>query len=120
MARTERYAVQTVIEAIHRGHTALGAAQILGCHHTTVVDYAKRHSTVAHALRMERRALRDLGELSLRGAIMRGEGWAVMGVFKLFDEEGNGIPQNSGPSGKEGDPLHIVTRKVIEGPEDVR
>jgi len=94
MARTEQYDVETVINAIHRGHTAMGAGAILGCHANTVVNYAKKYKTVANALRMERRAMRDLGELSLRGAISRGEGWAVMGVFKLFDEDGNAIPQN--------------------------
>lgn len=94
MARAEQYDVETVIQAIHRGHTAMGAAAILGCHANTVVNYAKKYKTVANALRMERRAMRDLAELSLRQRIVLGEGWAVMGVFKLFDEDGNAIPQN--------------------------
>lgn len=94
MARTEQFTTEEVINAIRQAHTAIGAAHLLGCWPETVRAYAKRHPTVARALQQERIGLRDLGEMSLRGAITRGEGWAVMGVFKLFDEDGNAIPQN--------------------------
>lgn len=107
MARTERYAIEEVINAIRKGHTALGAAHILGCTPKAVRNYAKKFPKVADALRQERISLRDLGEMSLRGAIARGEGWAVMGIFKTIDEDGNFIPPNRQEiTGADGKPLN--------------
>ena len=96
MARTERYTVQQVIAAIEQGHTAYMAGKLLKppCSGEAIRGYANRHPTIAIALRAQRKDMRDLSENSLRGAITRGEGWAVMGVFKLFDEDGNSIAQN--------------------------
>lgn len=94
MARTERYTTEEITNAIRKGHTALGAAHILGCDPSTVRDYARKYPTIRRALQQERISMRDLGEMSMRAAIGRGEGWAVMGVFRTIDEDGNFIPPN--------------------------
>jgi len=115
MARTEQFTVEEVIAAIRQAHTALGAAHILGCWPETGRAYAKRHPTVARAIAQERIGLRDLSEMSLRGAIMRGEGWAVMGTFKTIDEDGGYIPQNQiavQHTGEGGGPITLVVEYV--------
>ncbi len=115
MTREQVFTTEEVIAAIRTGHTALGAAHILSCDPSTVRNYAKRYPTVARALKQERISMRDLGEMSMRGAIARGEGWAVMGVFKTFDENGEFIPPNQvnlEHSGKDGRP--IIIRVVYE------
>lgn len=87
MARTERYTADQVIEALNRGYTALGAAQLLGCDAQTIRNYAAKYPTVDKALRAKRREMVDLAEMGLRGAILRGEGWAIMGVLKTLGRE---------------------------------
>ena len=94
MARTEQYTVDQVIRAIENGHTAQGAGKLLGCTGEAIRGYAKRYKSIDRALRAERKNLRDAAQNSMLAAVYRGEGWAVMGVFKTFDEDGEFIPPN--------------------------
>lgn len=87
MARTERYTADEIISAINRGYTALGAAQILCCDAQTIRNYAAKYPTVDKALRAKRREMVDLAEMGLRGAILRGEGWAIMSVLKTLGRD---------------------------------
>ena len=56
MARPEKFTPEQVIEAIRKGHTAAGAARVLGCESETIRAYAKRYATVHKALYGARRA----------------------------------------------------------------
>ena len=53
------------------------AAKMLGCSHTTIYNYAKRHPTVQRAIDANRGEVVDVAELKLYEAIQAGEHWAV-------------------------------------------
>ncbi len=107
MARTERYTSEEVINAIRKGHTALGAAHILGCAPVTVRDYARKYPTIARALQQERRDLVDLSEMSLRGAILRAEGWAVSMTLKTLGKD-DGYTERNEITGANGRDLRLM------------
>lgn len=111
MARTERYTADQVIEALNRGYTALGAAQLLGCDAQTIRNYAAKYPTVDRALRAKRREMVDLAEMGLRGAILRGEGWAIMGVLKTLGKD-EGYSERHEVTGKDGNGLRIAIEYV--------
>ena len=73
-----RYSVEQVIQAVHdtKGLVSLTAKR-LGCVQQTVRNYISRYATVKQALRDEREAMLDVGELSLFNAVQNGEAWAV-------------------------------------------
>lgn len=87
MPKPPRYTVKAVIDAINRGYTPTGAATILGCHADTVRNYADRYPTVRAALKAKRKELVDLGEIGLRAAIVRGEGWAIAFALKTLGKD---------------------------------
>lgn len=113
MARTERYTAQEVIDAIEKGYTCLGAAQLLQCNAETVRNYAKRYPSVHTALHAKRRELVDLAEMSLRRAIVNGEGWAVAMTLKTLGKDDGYVERTqnevSGPGGD------AVTIRVVYG-----
>ena len=111
MARTEQYAPETVIDAIQRGHTAVGAARLLGCSTTTVRNYAAKYKTVANALKAQRRDLVDLAEMSLRAAIIRGEGWAVSLALKTLGKD-DGYTERNEVTGADGNPFRVTVEYV--------
>ncbi len=53
------------------------AAKKLGCSHTTIYNYIKRHPTVKEAWKAEHGVVADNAELALYSAILAGEHWAV-------------------------------------------
>lgn len=116
MARTERYTVDQVITAIEKGYTALGAGQLLGCSAVTIRNYAAKYPTVDKALRAKRREMVDLAEMGLRGAILRGEGWAIMGVLKTLGKN-EGYSERHEVTGKDGGPI-AVKGYVKVSPDD--
>lgn len=79
----ERYTAQQVIQAIHdtRGLVSY-AAQRLNCDPDTVRNYARRHPTVAAALKEERERVTDIAELALFTKIQEGEAWAICFYLK--------------------------------------
>lgn len=87
MARPERYTTQEVIAALENGYTCVGAGQLLGCSAETVRNYANKYPTVKAALHAKRRELVDLAEISLRRAIVNGEGWAVAMTLKTLGRD---------------------------------
>ena len=111
MARTERYTAQEVIDALEKGYTCVGAGQLLGCSAETVRNYANKYPTVKAALKAKRTELVDLAEMSLRRAIVAGEGWAVALTLKtLGKDEGYVECVQNEVSGPDGGP---VTFRVI-------
>lgn len=106
MARPERYTVQDIIDALEKGYTCVGAGQLLGCSAETVRNYARKYPTVDAALRAKRRELVDLAEMSLRRAIVNGEGWAVAMTLKTLGRN-DGYVERQEVSGPDGGPVTI-------------
>ena len=111
MAKPERYTTQQVIDAIEKGYTCVGAGQLLGCSAVTVRNYANKYPTVKQALQGKRRELVDLAEMSLRRAIVNGEGWAVALTLKTLGKD-DGYVERAEVSGAGGGPVVI---KVVYG-----
>ena len=108
MARTERYTVQDIIDALEKGYTCVGAGQLLGCSAETVRNYAKKYPTVDAALRAKRRELVDLAEMSLRRAIVNGEGWAVAMTLKTLGKDDGYVERTQTEiNGPDGGPVTI-------------
>ena len=106
MARTERYTAQEVIDALEKGYTCVGAGQLLGCSAETIRNYANKYPTVKVALKAKRRELVDLAEMSLRRAIVGGEGWAVALTLKTLGRD-EGYVERQELTGANGGPLRI-------------
>lgn len=85
MANRQRYTAGQVIAALERtkGMVFL-AAQILGCSHVTVYNYAKRYTSVQKAIDANRGEVVDAAELKLYDAILAGEHWAVAFALKTI------------------------------------
>lgn len=111
MAKPERYTTQQVIDAIEKGYTCVGAGQLLGCSAVTVRNYANKYPTVKQALQGKRRELVDLAEMSLRRAIVNGEGWAVALTLKTLGKE-DGYVERAELTGPDSGPITI---KVVYG-----
>ena len=107
MAKTERYTADEVIEALKKGHTCVGAASLLQCDPETIRNYAKRYPTVMAALKGKRRELVDLAEMSLRRAIVAGEGWAVALTLKTLGKD-EGYTERSEITGKDGGDITVT------------
>lgn len=81
--RPDKFTTDQVIKALQetKGLVSL-AAKRLGCHPDTIRYMAKRHVTVASALKEEREAMTDVAELALFSAIQEKESWAVCFYLK--------------------------------------
>ncbi len=109
MAQPERYTAQQVIDAIEKGYTCVGAGQLLGCSAVTVRNYANKYPTVKAALHAKRRELVDLAEMSLRRAIVNGEGWAVAMTLKTLGKDDGYVERSQTEvSGPDGGDLHLI------------
>ncbi len=104
MARTEAFTTEQVIEAIHRGYTPTGAASVLGCHPETIRRYAAKYSTVRRALIEERKAIVDLAEIGLRGAVLAKEPWAIAFALKTLGKD-EGYTERCEHTGANGGPI---------------
>jgi len=73
MARKEKYTAAQMIAALKetRGMVYLAADRI-GCHAETILNYAKRYPTVQAAIDHEREKILDVAELKLVQAVMDG------------------------------------------------
>ena len=88
MARKPKYTAAQIIQALTEttGMIYL-AARKLGCSHTTIYNYAKRHPTVQKAIDANRGELLDHAESKLRDAIMEGESWAVQFALRTIGRD---------------------------------
>lgn len=82
-----KYTLAQVLEAVEKGITVAGTARVLGCTRRTVYSYATRWKSVAKALFEKRVELVDLSEMALRGAVLRGEPWAVALTLKTLGKD---------------------------------
>lgn len=88
MTRKPRYTAQDVIEALREteGMIYLAAKQ-LGCSHTTVYNYIKKHPTVKTEFEYQRGELLDLAEQKLKEAIRKGSPWALQFALRLLGKD---------------------------------
>jgi hypothetical protein len=77
----------TVLEAVEKGITITGTAKVLGVTTQTVRNYRARWKAVDAALMQKRRELIDLSEMALRGAVLRGEPWAVTFALRTLGRD---------------------------------
>lgn len=107
MAGKPRFTVQQVIDAIDdkKGMVYL-AAEKLGCCHTTVYNYARRHPTVQYAIDANRGVMLDTAELALWRGIQDGESWAVQFALRTLGKD-RGYVERQEISGRDGGPLVI-------------
>lgn len=73
-----RYTAADVIKALRetKGMVYMAAAK-LGCSHTTIYNYIKRHTSVRVEYEHQRGELLDIMELKLREAALAGKPWAI-------------------------------------------
>ena len=109
MAGKKKYKIENIIEAIEKGHTPKGAAEILGCHPDTVRNYAEINDEVRRALVSERKDLIDIAKGGLRKHLMRGEAWAIAFTLKTLGKD-EGFTERQEITGKDGSD---VTIKVV-------
>lgn len=114
MANKERYSVSQVIAALDatKGMKAR-AAKMLGCHHSTVTNYAQRHPTVAAALSQNREEMTDAAELSLYQAVLDGEAWAVCFYLKTQGKD-RGYVERAEVGGVGGGPIQHEVKATRE------
>lgn len=105
-----KYPLADVLEAVEKGITVTGAAKVLGCTRQTILNYRKRWATVDLALKERRRELVDLSEMALRGAVLRGEPWAVTFALKTLGKD-DGFTERHEITGKDGEAVEL---KVVE------
>lgn len=112
MASRLAHTIEEVLEAVDKGKTKAGAAKLLGVTWQTVDNYCKRWSTVDAAFKACRREMVDLAELGLRGAVLRGEPWAVTFALKTLGRN-EGYAERVEHSGPDGGPV-VFTLKLCD------
>ncbi len=105
-----QHSLEQALEAAQKGITKAGAARVLGCSRQTVISYCKRWKRLAEAFEANRQELVDLSEMALRGAVLRGEPWAVTFALKTLGKD-EGYSERQEIVSKS-DALEVVTRVV--------
>lgn len=101
-----RHSLDEVLAAIEKGITRTGAAKVLGVSPVTLWRYAKRWKAVDQALREKRRELVDLAEMGLRGAVLRGEPWAIAFTLRTLGKD-EGYTERLEHTGRDGQ-RHVI------------
>ena len=126
MGNKPRYPISQVIQAIRdtKGLASLAAVK-LGCDPDTVRNYAKRHPSVAAAIKEERSRMTDVAELALYNCIMRGDGWAVCFYLKTQGRD-RGYVERHELTGADGGPIELAAvtlaarlQRIIDAEEPV-
>jgi hypothetical protein len=101
-----KHDLATVLEAVDKGITVTGTANVLKVSRNTVLAYRKRWKAVDDAILSKRRELVDLSEMALRGAVLRGEPWAVTFALKTLGKD-DGFTERTELTGKDGGPVSV-------------
>lgn len=104
------FTLEQVLAAVEKGITKVGTAKVLGVNRQTITNYSKRWATVQAAIEAKRVELVDLSEMALRGAVIRGEPWAVTFALKTLGKN-EGYTERHEVTGEGGGPLTI--REII-------
>lgn len=95
-----------VLAAVEKGITQTGTAKVLHCDRETIRRYCKRWKAVEDAVKGKRCEMVDLAEMGLRGAVLRGEAWAVAFALKTLGKN-DGYTERTEIAGPEGERLAI-------------
>jgi len=112
MTRPLKYTAEQIIAALKetKGMVYL-AADRLGCHARTVLNYAERYKSVQEEIDFQREKLVDIGELKLYQAVMDGNEGMVKYLLSTRGKK-RGYTTGTEISGPDGESLII---KVIYG-----
>ena len=116
MNSTTKRTLSEVLEAVSKGVTITGTAKVLGVDSDTVRNYCKRWQAVDKAIRGKRREMVDLAEMGLRGAVLRGEGWAIAFALKTLGKN-DGYTERTEVTGPEGGAVRFTLRLTDDGPD---
>ncbi len=117
MTDRTKHTLAEVLAAVEKGITKTGAAKVLSCERKTMQRYAKRWKAVEDAFRAKRGELVDLAEMGLRGAVLRGESWAITFALKTLGKD-EGYSDRHELTGANGQSLVPVKEIVIDMTED--
>lgn len=106
MARSPAHTLEQVLAAVEKGITRTGTAKVLGCSRETIRRYCKRWKAVADAFEERRVEMVDLAEMALRGAVLRGEPWAVTFALRTLGKS-EGYTERHEVTGRDGEPLVV-------------
>jgi hypothetical protein len=85
VGRKPKFTAKEVAEAIKEAKGFLTvAAQILGCHYTTILNYAKRYKLVRKTLDEARQRMLDIAEAKLFEQVQAGDLRAIMFYLRTF------------------------------------
>jgi excisionase family DNA binding protein len=83
--RKPKFTAEEVAEAVKRAKGFLTvAAQILGCHYRTILNYAQRYKIVREALDEARQQVLDVAEAKLLEQVQAGDLRAIMFYLRTF------------------------------------
>jgi hypothetical protein len=86
--RREKLKVSQVIDALRLTEGMVyHAAERLRIAPVTLYEYAKRHPSIRDVIEDERGKFVDTGELALKAAVLRGEGWAIAFLLKTLGKD---------------------------------
>ena len=110
MAR-EKYTAEHIIAALRetKGMVYL-AADRLGCHARTVLNYAERYKSVQEEIDFQREKLVDIGELKLYQAVMDGNEGMVKYLLSTRGKK-RGYTTATEISGPDGKPIEVAIVK---------
>jgi hypothetical protein len=111
MARKEKYTAAQMIAALKetRGMVYLAADRI-GCHPETVLNYAERYKSVRDEINTQREKIVDVAELKLVQAVMDGNEGMIKYLLSTRGKK-RGYTTGHEVSGPEGGPLQVAIVK---------
>ena len=87
------------------------AAQILGCSHVTVYNYAKRYPSVQKAIDANRGEVIDAAELALYDAVLAKEHWAVAFTLRTIGRDRGYVEKQALDVTSGGEPLTVIVER---------
>jgi hypothetical protein len=112
MAKTNRYTVDQVVQAIRESNGLLASAAVrLKCRYQTVWSYAQRYPEVQKAIEEQKETVLDLAEGKLYQAIQKGEAWAICFYLKTQGRKRGFLERHDIElTGKDKGPIEVVDK----------
>ena len=101
----QHYTAKEVVTALRkaRGMVYL-TAEVLGCSHTTIYNYAKRYTSVRKELEYQRGLFLDRAESKLMWMVDEGQPWAIQFALRTLGKS-RGYAERQEITGAEGGPI---------------
>ena len=81
------HTLEEALKAVEEGKTRYGAARRLGCPYQTIDNYRKRWKSVDDAIKTKRTEMVDMAEMGVRGAVIKGQPWAIAFALKTLAKD---------------------------------